>query len=277
MRIAAAILLLLGQSIIQAALVWEPVTQTQVVFVDRPAAVYQDIRNDEDRAVTESLRLKLLQSTSSTAAPIPGWEQKKQLVVPAKQTIKTTVELTLPKVTSPTRFRITWSSEVGALLGDTEIIGCPADLFAPLRKLSSREPVGIAGDSDNRLATLLRSQGCQVREVRNWEDMKSNMALLVNVSGKGKDDDLSRLAAQYAKEWGGKVVWLVESDSRSLTPEPAVCVFPHGQGTLVVGTGIGLSDLSQNPLSQLRLVWLVELARSSEENRLMLLGRLMNL
>ncbi len=278
--IVTIVSLLLCQFAASAALVWEPAGQTQVVFVGRASVIRQDIRNDGDQAVVQPVQLRLSQLTSSIAAPVTGWEQKKQVEVPAGQTLRTSVDVNLPKVTSPTRFRLTWNSEGGKVLGSTEIVGCPTDLFEPLRTASARLPIGLLGDAAG-IATLLRQQGCQIRELRAVDELKSfdGSVLLVAFAARDKEgqEDFGRIAAQHAKDRGGRIVWLIEPDNLPLSPEPAACVFTHGQGTLVVGTGIKLVELAQNPLNQLRLVWLVELALASEENRLLLLGRLMNL
>lgn len=261
----------------EAALVWEPSAQAQVVFVDRPAVIRQDIRNDGDKPVMESVQLKLMQLSSSLAAPIPGWGQKKSLEVPAKQTIRAAVDLSLPKVTSPTRFRVTWNNEAGQLLGSTEVVGCPVDIFQSLRLLSEQQPIGLLGETE-ALAAALRQQGCVVQVVNEPQELKDFKSKLVIAAFTGKDkaklEEFGRLAAQYAKEWGGKIVWLQQPDNLPLAPEPAVCVFSHGQGTMVVVTGLNVSEVAKNPLTQARLVWLVELAQASEENRLLLLGRL---
>lgn len=280
MKLATVIIWLLGQFAVSAALVWEPAAQTQVVFADRPSVIRQDIRNEGDLAVQQPVRLRLHQLTSSTAAPVTGWELRKQVDVPAGQTLRTSVAVSLPKVTSPTRFRVTWIDETGKVLGSTEVVGCPPDLFQPLRTASAKQPIGLLGEAKG-LAGLLRQQGCQVRELDAIEDLKSfaGPVVLVALSYRPKEDqeDFSRIAAQHAKDRGGRIVWLLEPDNLSLTPEPAVCVFTHGRGTLVVSTGMKMAELPQSPLNQLRLVWLVELALASEENRLLLLGRLMNL
>jgi hypothetical protein len=271
---------LLCQLAVSAALVWEPTAQTQVVFADRPAVIRQDIRNSGDQPAAQAVRLQLQQLSSSTAALVPKWEIRKQVEVPAGQTLRASVDLNLPKVTCPTRFRLLWNDEEGKTLGSTEVVGCPADLFQPLRTVAARKPVGLLGET-GALAALLRQQDCHFRELAGEADLKSfeGTVVLAAFSGRPKDEleNFGRLAAQHAKEQGGRIVWLVEPDNLSLSPEPAVCVFTHGQGTLVVSTGIKLDELARNPLDQLRLVWLVELALASEENRLLLLGRLMNL
>lgn len=280
MNYTAVIFWLLGQLAASAALVWEPAAQTQVVFADRPSVIRQDIRNEGNQAVLQPVRLRLHQLTSSTAAPVTGWELRKQVEIPAGQTLRTAVDVSLPKVTSPTRFRVTWINEAGKVLGSTEVVGCPPDLFKPLRTASAKQPIGLLGEATG-MAVLLRQQGCQVRELGAAADLKSFEGPVVLVAWaarpKEEQENFGRIAAQHAKDRGGRVVWLVEPDNLSLTPEPAVCVFSHGQGTLVVSTGMKLAELPQSPLNQLRLVWLVELALASEENRLLLLGRLMNL
>jgi len=272
--------LLLGQFAASAALVWEPAGQPQVVFAGQPSAIRQDIRNDGEQAATQPVRLRLMQLASSIAAPVPGWEQKQQVEIPAGQTLRTSVDISLPKVTSPTRFRITWTTEAGKLLGGTEVVGCPADLFQSLQEVSSKQPIGLLGETAS-LAALLRQQGCQVRELSALSDLKTFEGSLLLVAfaarTKAEPEDFGRLAAQYAKDQGRRIVWLVEPDNLSLPFGPTVCIFTHGEGTLVVSTGMKVAELSQNPLNQLRLVWLVELALASEENRLLLLGRPMNL
>jgi hypothetical protein len=280
-RYTITILFLLGLHFTAlAALVWEPAGQSQVVFADRPSVVRQDIRNDGDKAMAQAVRLRMIQLSTSTAAPVPGWELKKQVEVPAGQTLRTMVEVSLPKVTNPTRFRITWNDESDKVMGSTDLVGCPADLFQPLRLVSTKRPIGLLGDSGG-LATLLRQQGCELRELSSVEELKNfdGSVLLVAWAGRGKEEleNFGRLAAQHAKDRGGRVVWLVEPDNLPLSPVPAVCVFTHGEGTVVVSTGIKLAEAAQSPLIQLRLVWLVELALATEENRLLLLGRLMNL
>lgn len=280
MKTGITILLLLCQLAVSAALVWEPAAQTQVVFADRPVVIRQDIRNVGNQAAVQPVRLQLQQLTSSTAALVPKWEMRKQVEIPAGETLRASVDLNLPKVTNPTRFRLIWNDEVGKTLGSTEVIGCPPDLFQPLRAVSTRQPFGLLGETA-ALADLLRQQDCRFRVIAAESDLKSfeGTVVLAAFSGRTKDEyeNFGRLAAQHAKERGGRVVWLVEPDNLSLTPEPAVCVFTHGQGTLVVSTGIKLDELARNPLAQLQLVWLVELALAKEENRLLLLGRLMNL
>jgi hypothetical protein len=279
-KLVTVIVLLLGQFVADAALVWEPADQTQVVFAGRPSVIRQDIRNEGDEAVRQPVQLRLHQLTSSTAASVTGWELKKQVEVPAGQTLRTSVDVSLPKVTSPTRFRITWINEMGRVLGGTDVVGCPPNLFQSLRTASAKKPIGLLGEA-TEIAGLLRQQGCQVQELRAQEDLKSfeGPVILVAWSARPREEEenFGRIAAQHAKDRGGRIVWLVEPDSLSLSPGPAVCVFTHGQGTLVVSSSMKLAELSQSPLNQLRLVWLVELALASEDNRLLLLGRLMNL
>ncbi len=280
MKVAIPILFLFCQFAVSGALVWEPAAQTQVLFANRPAVIRQDIRNDGDEVAGQAVRLHMLQLSSSTSAPVPGWEVKKKVEVPARQTLRTEVDLSLPKVTSPTRFRLVWVGDTGAVLGNTELVGCPEDTIAPLRTISREHPLGIWGESPS-LTTVLRAQGCVVTELRSAEDLKAFPGKLVLAiqPQRAKDDslDFGRLAAQHAKEWGGRVVWLVESGNLPLSPEPAVCVFPYGQGIVVVSAGLKPDRLDKDPLNQLRLVWLVELALATEENRLLLLGRMMNL
>lgn len=273
-------MLLMSGLACRAALVWEAAEQTQVVFANRPATIHQNIRNDADLPASQDVRLHLLQLSSSTAAPVPGWEVKKQLEIPARQTIRASVELSLPKVVSPTRFRLVWNGDAGAVLGSTDVVGCPEDAFVTMRYVASRQPIGLMGNSA-RLGAVLQAQGCLVKTLSSPEDLKSFRGQLVfMVQTRAENEpmqEFGRLAAQYAKEGGGRVVWLIESGNLPLSPEPAVCVFTHGQGTVVVAGGVALQELDKKPLDQLRLVWLAELALASEENRLLLLGRLMKL
>lgn len=280
MKLLAVIALFLSPLLVSAALVWEPASQVQVVFAGRPVVIRQEIRNDGDAVVAQAVHLRLEQWSSTVAAPVKGWAVKKQLEVPARQALQATVDISLPMVTSPTKFQVRWQNEAGQVLGSTEVVGCPDDIFAPLREGALKKPLGVYGKADG-LVKVLREQGCEVRELHSEQEIKNfNGAVLLVMWSKhtqAEQENFGRFAAQYAKEMGGKIVWLVEPDNLLPSPEPAVCVFTHGAGTLVVHAGLKSDELVQNPLSQLRLVWLVELALASEENRLALLGRLMKI
>ena len=145
---------------------------SQSLFSGKQQSVNVIFRNASKVTVETSVRAKLFQLTSATAAPVMELPAK-PLKVLEGQTISETVAVDLPMVRAPTRFLLRWSDAGVRSLGQTEIVAYPPGVLKELKGLVGEGRVGLV-DPQNQLKALLKSveieaESLEAEELEGYE------------------------------------------------------------------------------------------------------------
>jgi hypothetical protein len=194
------------------------------------------------------LRARLVQVTERLAVPVGD---EIPLTTPgAGSDGLAEIELPLPVVERETRFELrvhargVGDADPWRRAGRVSLVVYPADLLAPLRAWSEKNPLRLK--DDGALATVLKDHGVRI-------------AAPSAVRPKG---GISLRTGEFARRFSGlptpgeTIVLFTERDAEL----SHVVIEPSGPGTIVRVEGRLLSDVATNPESQKTLLEIIELA-----------------
>ncbi len=242
--------------------------ETQAFFGGGPRQVAVTFHNPSGKQVETDLRIRVLQVSSVTAAPLElvSW---KRLQVLGEQTITESARLTLPTVNAQTRFVLQWVESTNRIIGRTELLVYPPGLLGALKPLLGDEALG-AWDPENQLKTLLEDVGVGVIDLEDsgLQDFHGRLAIIGPFRSKaqmppGLASQIKRLAEKDVA-----IVWLLPPMRTQKEITPSFYQVREGPGTVVVVEAELASGLVESPQSQLNLIRFVELALHPEPNRL---------
>jgi hypothetical protein len=255
-----AVLLLARCNLVAAPLEVVPDEAPQSIFGGLPQRVRVILHNPDSRTVETSASLRIFQTSSSTAAWLSEFPWKR-LEVLAGQTIIESAGLSLPAVKSETPFLIQWVDESHRIIGRTEILVYPTNLLSALRPLAGGKPLGLF-DPDNRLGPLLNSAGVEFEDLgaRELSSFPGSLAILGPFQSAaqmktGFQERVKKLAGK-----GATVVWLQPPAPRKSGLRAPFYSVRVGSGTVMIVDAQLCSGLADNPVAQLNLIRLTELA-----------------
>src|SRR4051812_6835695 len=140
--------------------------------------------NDSNEAIDIAIRARLFQTSSSTAAPLSDFSEKRIRMLPG-QTVLETFELTVPEIKGETLFLIQWLTGVNQVLGTARVLVYPTNLLTELRALVGIDGLGVF-DPDNRIKPSLQALGILFvdLEVTDVRDFRGRLLLLGPFSSK---------------------------------------------------------------------------------------------
>jgi hypothetical protein len=242
--------------------------ETQVVFAGGVHPVPVTFHNTSRSPVDVAGVARLFQTSSSTAAPLSETNWKTFRVL-AGQAILESAELAFPSVKAETRFLVQWADGSRKVIGSTEVIAYPTNLLHDLKSLAGESPLGVL-DPQDQLKPLLKTTGVEFEDLANRE-VDSFDGRLAIIGPFASAEQISRgLSERVGKlaEKGGAVVWIQPPQKSSGALKPDFYFVTIGKGTVVVAQAGLCSGLAHNPVAQLNLIHLAQLARHPEPLRL---------
>lgn len=249
-----------GVGVAQAQLELVSNTEPHAVFAAGARRVPVVLRNPGQEPVEFAGVTRLFQASSSTAAPLSETNWKTFRVL-AGQTILESAELTFPAVKSETRFLIQWADASRKVIGSTEVMVYPTNLLGALKTLAGEQPLGVF-DSQDRLKPLLKAAGVEFEDLANRE-LDSFAGRLAIIGPFASSEEISAgLTERISKlaDKGAAVVWIQPPPKKSARLKPDFYSVPIGKGIVVIVQARLCSDLANNPVAQLNLIQLAQLA-----------------
>jgi len=237
----------------------------QAVFGGGARQVTVVFRNRSDRDAEADIRIRILQASSGTVAPISQvpW---KRLRILGGQTVLESATVTIPTVRAETRFVCQWIEASGRVLGKTDLFVFPDGLLKGLKPLLADGPIGV-WEPEDRLIGLLKGAAIEVLDLQNssLEDFRGRLAIIGPFSAQAQTPP--ELAGRLKKlaQKGVSIVWLLPPDSPQKEPMlSAIQIYDAGPGTVLVAGADLTPELPENPRSQLQLIRLAENALSPQ-------------
>lgn len=233
------------------------------VFAGMPQQVRVIFKNPGVDAVETELSLRIYQASSATLVPIGAPKPWKKLKLLAHQTVIETVELSLPEVTSATKFVLYWL-EAQRLAGKTSVHAYPQDVLKRLKSLAGDRGLGIYDPSNHLLPNLKRLQfDCKELEaaagIATFEGK-----LLIAIFEESISGDFTAALIDRAKR-GASVVAIGSIVSREPLHDMPIQCFQVGAGILVRASPTTVSNLNESASSQLNLLGLCTAALSPQQ------------
>jgi hypothetical protein len=241
-----------------------PEKQMQCVMAGETRTITVVWRNASDEVLDVEIHLRLYQASSATVAPLADRPWKRIEILPG-QTVLESVQLHFPAVNTETRFLIQWLAGTNQVIGLTQVLVYPTNLLAAFKAMAGPGPMGVL-DPQGQLKALLKAAGVEFEDLgcRELGSFPGRLAILgpfrsPNQYGTRFVDRVRKLAAK-----GVAVVWIVPPTNQASRLKPSFYPLPFGTGNVVVAQATLIPDLADNPVSQLHLIRLVELALKPE-------------
>lgn len=215
------------------------------------------------------IHARILQTSSALAVPFGEMCWKTIQVLP-RQTVLESAQLNPPAVKAETEFIIQWLDRTNHLIGAMPVFVYPTNLFEVLRPLLSRTNFGIF-DPGNQMRPLLEAQGISFVDLGeiNLENFSGRLAVIGPFPSNASVPQ--RLADQIkvlAKK-NIAVVWIqppelqqplttLDWEREKILPS-FYCVRKCQTAVVVVQPEL-VADLSENPRSQIALIYFCKLA-----------------
>jgi hypothetical protein len=239
--------------------------EVQAVFSGPARPVEVIFHNAGISTTNVSVRTRIYQTSTSTAAPFGQLEPWKSLRTFPGQTVLESGAFDFPEVRGKTRFLIQWVDEGTRVLGNTEVLVFPTNLLAELHALAKGKPVGVV-DPENNLKPSLKALGLDFEDLADngAEKFTGNLAIVWSpIHSVNQSTELKRKVATLARS-GKDVVWIVSTHEHGLDAEPRILPVQAGNNTVVIVQSNLVSNFQSNPQSQLNLLRAVGLATSPE-------------
>ncbi|EEF57913.1 hypothetical protein [Pedosphaera parvula] len=240
--------------------------EVQSVFSGPARSIEVIFRNPGTSGTNVSVRTRMYQVSSSTAAPFGKSDPWKTLQVLSSQTVLESGTFNFPEVKSMTRFLIQWIDDAAGVIGKTEVFVFPTNLLTELHPLAKGLPVGVY-DPENHLKPLLKAYALDVEDLADTkaEKFSGNLAIVWSpIHLSSKSSELKRKVAILAKA-DKAVVWIVPDQEPGAMTEPRMLPVQAVNGTVVIVQSSLVSDFQLNPQSQLNLLRAVGLATMPEQ------------
>lgn len=248
--------LLLGMVVpVEAHLQVLPDPQPQCVFGGGTRTLGVICNNDAKSVAEAEIGMRLLQVSSATMAPVGKIPWKKLRVLP-EQTVLESARVDFPAVTAETEFLIQWLAETGDVLGETEVWVYPTNLLGGLKVLAGQGTWGV-WDPNDELKPLLRQNGVVFIDLgaMSLDDFAGQLVIVGPFrSATQMREGLTRTLRRIARK-GTAVVLLQPPPDSKAEIEPSFYALPEGKGAVMVVQPDLVADFSENPKSQLNLVY----------------------
>jgi hypothetical protein len=220
--------------------------------------------NSGNQIFSGEIHAKNFQTSSATAVLLNEFVWKKLQMLP-QQTILESAQLDFPVVKAETKFVVQWL-ENSNVLGTTEVLVYPTNLLNELQPLVDEKALGIF-DPQNQLKPLLKNLQIEFEDLENsgLTNFSGKLAIIGPFRSRSQEfDDLSEQIKALAKK-NVAVVWILpdkttHEDARPAKLLPSFYSVPEKQTAVVIVQPDLVSDLAENPQSQLNLIYFCKLA-----------------
>jgi hypothetical protein len=241
-----------------------PDQEPQRVFAGVARPITMVWRNVSDNIVDAEIRARLYQTTSATAIPLSEMFWKKIEILPG-QTVLESAQMDFPEVRAETAFLIQWLEGTNRVIGKTEVLVYPTNFLKELKPLLGEDAPGIL-DPNNELKPLLKRSHVDFLDLAETplEDFQGKLAVIGPFQSKTQmHEDLAQAIQRIAKK-GAAVVWIQPPPEPKDKIKPSFYIVPEGRGAVVVVQSNLVAGLSENPKSQLNLIYFAKLALNPE-------------
>jgi hypothetical protein len=239
----------------------------QNAFCDGQRNISVTFRNSGDGTFDGEIRCKIFQATSATAVLLDDFAWKILQVLPG-QTVIESAPIHFPPVKAKTKFLIQWLEESNSP-GTTEVLVYPTNLLTELRSLADNKPIGIF-DPQNRLKPLLKNLRIDFEDLAELglTNFTGKLAIVEPFRTKSDipDDWVNKIKALAQKNVG--IVW-VQSPDKSDKLKPSFDSVPEKDVAVVIVQPDLVSDLAENPQSQLNLIYFCKWALNPQPSTLL--------
>jgi hypothetical protein len=247
--------------------------QLQIISGDKPHCLFAGstqlipvlCRNAGSVMIESNIRMRMMQLSSATAAPIDEAPWKTLRVLPG-QTVVETAALEFPAVRGETRFLVQWLGQTNDILGVTEVMVYPTNLLSELRPLVGKEGELGVFDPQNELKDLLINAKVDFVDLGNTEleKFRGRLAIVGPFDPKTSTGSVMTAQIKAIAENGVGVVWVQppadDSPAAREKLRPSFYALPENQTAVVMVQPEMLANLAGNPRSQLNLVYFCKLA-----------------
>lgn len=249
---------------LQAQLQLLPDQEAQRVFAGEARKIAVVWHNAGDQTAEAEIHTRLSQTSSATAVPLTEKLWKRIEILPG-QTILETATVDFPDVRAETRFLIQWLEGTNRVLGKTEVLVYPTNLLGELKTLMGENVLGVL-DPNNELKPLLKQNRVDFVDLgeTSLEDFQGKLAIIGPFQSKlqmhkGLAQTIQRIARK-----GAAVVWIQPPSEPREKLKPSFYVVTEFKGSIVAAQPQLTAHLSENPESQLNLIYFCKLALNPE-------------
>ena len=233
----------------------------QCVFFGEARSISATFHNPATQDFRQDVRTAVSQASSATAVAL-GEKPWKELRVLPRQTVLESARLDFPPVKAETKFIVQWVENANHVIGKTEVLVYPTNLLHELKVLmdDSEDNLGVL-DPRNQLKPALKQATIHFVDLAETE-MSFFHGKLALIGSCGPDDPEWRgLADRIARlaQNGTPVVWVQLPPQRDKI-WPSFYTVPENTNAVVVVHPALAADLTDNPQSQLNLIYFCKLA-----------------
>jgi hypothetical protein len=249
-----------GPVLAEAQLQLLPDKESQRVFAGDARNISVVFHNPAQTNCERDFHVRILQASSSTAVLISenAW---KRLQIPAGETILESAPLNFPDVKAETKFLVQWIANSNQVIGPTQVLVYPTNLLHELKSLLGEDAVGVL-DPNGKLKPLFKSNGVEFLDLGEMalEGFTGKLAVIGPFQSKAQMREGLAQTIQRITRKGVAVVWLRPPTELKEAIKPSFYVVPEGKGAIVVAQPELVANLSENPGSQLNLIYFCKLA-----------------
>jgi len=233
--------------------------EAQCVFAGDARNVSVTFHNPGGKDFAGEIRTRIFQTSSATAV-VHSENPWRLIQVPAGETVLASAPLDFPAVKAKTKFIVEWLADTN-ILGVTLVLVYPTNLLAELKPLAGDEALGVF-DPQNQLKPLLKSLKIDLvnLEDSNLENFSGKLAVIGPFPSKAQmRDGLANQIKTLAKT-GVAIVWIQPPRVLDEKLRPSFYSVSEVTNAVVVVQPDLVSDLADNPQSQLNLIYFCKLA-----------------
>jgi hypothetical protein len=233
--------------------------EPQSVFFGAAKNISVTLHNFSGKNFNDEIRTRIFQASSATTvllSEIP-W---KQIQVPAGETVLESAGLDFPAVKAKTKFLVQWLAATN-VLGMTPVLVYPTNLFQTLKSFLSETNFGVF-DPGKRLRPLLKAQGIKFTDLAQTglDDFSGQLAVIGPFQSRAQVPDGLAEQIQSLAKTNVAVVWIQPPQEKPDKLLPSFYCVQKNQTAVVIVQPELVSDLGENPQSQLNLVYFCKMA-----------------
>jgi hypothetical protein len=205
------------------------------------------------------VRVRVYQASSATTFLFSDTPWK-NIAVPAGETVLETAALDFPQVNAKTKFLVQWLENTDGVIGITGVLVYPTNLFQILPPFDKND-LGVF-DPNNQLKPLLRALGIHFQDLGGMSltNFSGKLAMIGPFESRAQEPDgLAQWILTIAKN-NVATVWMQPPRGENAPLQPSFFSVPKGRAAVIVTQADLISDLADNPQSQLNLIHFCDLA-----------------
>ena len=255
-------------SLLLTVRVFASAAQLQLAPDKKPIALFSGearslpviFRNPTAAPVSSEVRMRLVQTSSATAAPFADLPWKRLEVLPG-QTVLESARLDLPAVRAETRFLVQWIAGSNQVVGISDLLVYPTNLLRDLKPWLADTDLGVF-EPHNQLKPLLRAVGIESVNLQELglDRFFGRLAIIGPFHSKEEMPGSLTASVKALARKGTGIVWIQPPRSEREPLQPSFYSVPEGKGAVVIAQAELLENLEQNPQAQLNLIQLATLA-----------------